>query len=107
MGIDEMSKWIKTISESEFDEPVKKVNYEGIQIALFRLEDGIYAINDVCSHERASLAEGVVEGGQVECPQHGARFDIKTGKNLSFPAVTPVDSYPVKIEDGYVFVQVD
>ena len=103
-----MGKWIEVAAEADFMEPVRVVEYDGIDIAVFRLEDGFYAIDDECSHDEASLAEGeIVEQCQVECPLHGARFDIKTGKNLSFPAVVPVQAYPTKVENGFVYVEVD
>jgi len=102
-----MSKWIKVDSEADFTDEVKVYTYQGNRIAMFRLEDGFYAIDDVCSHEEAHLSEGEIEDGQIECPLHGALFDIRTGKNLSFPAVIPVKSYPVKLENGEIFLQVD
>ncbi len=71
---------------------------EDRQIAVYRLPDGFYAIDDICTHDGGPLAEGEVEGDQVICPRHGARFSIKTGAALTFPAITPVDTYPVRIE---------
>ncbi|GAB4381745.1 MAG: hypothetical protein Kow0042_32220 [Calditrichia bacterium] len=100
-------EWIKLEREENFQDPVQVYEVKGTRIALFRLEDGYYAIDDNCSHEEASLAEGEVEDGEVECPRHGARFDIRTGRNLSFPAVIPVKSYPVKVEEGEIYIQVE
>jgi 3-phenylpropionate/trans-cinnamate dioxygenase ferredoxin subunit len=74
------------------------------RIAVYRLEDGFYAIDDICTHDGGPLAEGEVEGDQVICPRHGARFSIKTGAALTFPAVTPVESYPVKVEGDELLV---
>ncbi len=71
---------------------------EDRKIAVFRLEDGYYAIDDLCTHDGGPLADGEVEEDQVICPRHGARFSIRTGAALTFPAVTPVDSYPVRVE---------
>ena len=68
------------------------------KIAVYRLDDGFYAIDDICTHDGGPLAEGEVEGDQVICPRHGARFSIKTGAALTFPAITPVDCYPVRVE---------
>lgn len=103
-----MGKWIEVAAVADFSETVRVVEYDGIGIAVFRLDDGYYAIDDECSHDEASLAEGeIVERCQIECPMHGARFDIKTGKNLSFPAVVPVQAYPVKVENGVVYLEVD
>lgn len=71
---------------------------EDRKIAVYRLEDGYYAIDDLCTHDGGPLAQGDVDGDQVICPRHGARFSIKTGAALTFPAITPVDTYPVRIE---------
>jgi 3-phenylpropionate/trans-cinnamate dioxygenase ferredoxin subunit len=68
------------------------------RIAVYRLEDGFYAIDDICTHDGGPLAQGDVDGDQVICPRHGARFSIKTGAALTFPAITPVESYPVRVE---------
>lgn len=103
-----MGKWIEVAPEAEFTETVRVVEYDGEEIAVFRLEDGFYAINNICSHAEAPLAEGeVIDGCIVECPLHGAQFDIRTGQNLSFPAVVPVKSYPTKVENGVVYVEVE
>ncbi len=99
-----MHRWVKAFSLSEWKGRV--MIYRGAEkpIAIFRLDDGYYAIEDRCSHEEAALSEGEVDNGRVECPLHGALFDIKTGKNLSLPAVLPVKSYRVKIENGDLFI---
>lgn len=102
-----MSKWIKVGDVESFNEEVRVFVYQGNPIAVFHLEDGFYAIDDTCSHEEESLSEGEIMGCEIECPAHGARFDIKTGKNLSFPAVIPVKSYPVKVENGQIFIEVN
>jgi len=100
-----MANWVKISSINEFKGRV--MVYRGAEkpIAIFRLDDGYYAIEDRCSHEEAALSEGEIENGKVECPLHGALFDIKTGKNLSLPAVLPVKSYRVKIENGDIFLE--
>ena len=77
---------------------------EDRKIAIYRLDDGFYAIDDICTHDGGPLAEGEVEGDEVICPRHGARFNIKTGAALTFPAVTPVDRYPVRVEGDDLLV---
>lgn len=74
----------------------------GIEVAVYFCDGGYYAIEDVCTHDYGPLAEGEVEGCQVICPRHGARFDIKTGKALTLPAYRPVESYPVEVRNGRV-----
>lgn len=103
-----MSHWLEISKESEFTAPVKVVEYEGNSIAVFKLTDGYYAIENRCSHEDAFLSEGeILDDRIIECPLHGAQFDIRSGKNLSFPAVVPVKSYPVKVEKGTIYLDVE
>jgi nitrite reductase/ring-hydroxylating ferredoxin subunit len=73
-------------------------------VAVFNLDGEFYATDDTCSHAESSLADGYIEDGAVECILHFARFCIKTGAALSAPAVDPVRTYPVKVEDGVVLV---
>ena len=68
------------------------------KIAVYKLGNDFYAIDDICTHDGGPLADGEVEGDQVICPRHGARFSIKTGAALTFPAITPVESYPVRVD---------
>ncbi len=83
---------------------VKAFVVNGEKIAVFNLGGKFFAIADTCSHEEAYLSEGEIIGTQVECPRHGARFDITTGRNLTLPAVVPVKKYEVKVEGGKIFV---
>ena len=75
------------------------------RIALYRLDGRIHALDDVCTHALALLSQGFVEGGAVECPLHGARFDIATGRCLAPPATVDLRTYEVRIEGGEVFVR--
>ena len=101
-----MAEWIKVASESELEKQMR-VEHDGEAYALFRLGDEVYALDDVCSHEYSRLSEGDIFRGQVACPKHGSRFDIKTGKVTGFPATKPVHTYPVKVEDGEIYIQVE
>lgn len=74
------------------------------RIAMFRVGDDVYAIDDRCSHAEASLAEGFVSDREVECPRHGSEFDLETGEPLSLPATKPVPTYEVVVEDGVVYL---
>jgi 3-phenylpropionate/trans-cinnamate dioxygenase ferredoxin subunit len=82
-----------------------RVEAAGRRLALFRVGTEIFALADRCSHAEASLAEGIVDGCTVECPRHGATFDLRTGAALSFPATRPVTVYRVQVEDAGVFVE--
>ncbi|MDW8325373.1 MAG: non-heme iron oxygenase ferredoxin subunit [Anaerolineales bacterium] len=82
----------------------KIVEVDGKPIAIFNIAGTLYAIADVCSHDDGPVAEGDLYGYEIECPRHGARFDVRTGKVLSFPAIVDIPAYPVKIENGEVLV---
>ncbi|ASR37917.1 bifunctional 3-phenylpropionate/cinnamic acid dioxygenase ferredoxin subunit [Prauserella marina] len=73
-------------------------------IAVFHTEDGYYAIDDTCTHQDASLADGWLEGCFVECPLHAAAFDVRTGQPTCLPAKRPVATYPVLLSDGVLYV---
>lgn len=78
----------------------------GIQLALVKLPDGVYAIHDVCPHAGASLAYGDLDGEVLACPKHGACFDVRTGRVLTLPSVRGVISFQTRIADGKVFASV-
>ncbi len=82
----------------------KLVEIEGLAIAVFNIGGVYYAIADVCSHDDGPVAEGDLQGCEIECPRHGARFDVRSGKVLSFPAIVDIPAYPVKVEDGELLV---
>jgi 3-phenylpropionate/trans-cinnamate dioxygenase ferredoxin subunit len=73
-------------------------------IALFNLAGKYFAIADVCSHDDGPVAEGELEGDEIICPRHGARFDVKTGKVLSLPAVVDIPAYPVRVEGDDILI---
>ncbi len=80
------------------------VEIDGQAIAVFNIAGSYYAIADVCSHDDGPVAEGELYGTEIECPRHGARFDVRNGKVLSFPAIVDIPSYPVKVEAGEILV---
>ena len=82
------------------------VEVDGVDVALVRTDDEVFAIHDECSHASVALSEGEVEGCEIECWLHGSMFDLRTGKPTNLPATEPVDIYPVKVEDGAVYVDV-
>jgi 3-phenylpropionate/trans-cinnamate dioxygenase ferredoxin subunit len=75
-------------------------------IAVFSVDGSFYAIDDTCTHETYSLADGYIEGARVECALHFAQFDLRTGEALCLPARIGVRTYPVKTENGHIFVDV-
>jgi 3-phenylpropionate/trans-cinnamate dioxygenase ferredoxin subunit len=86
---------------------VKVYEVQGRRIALCNVEGTFYAIDDVCTHDGGPLDQGELDGHQIECPRHGARFDVRSGRVLALPAVMPVRSYPVRVENGVVKVGLD
>ena len=88
-------------------ESLKRVDAGRTPVCLAHAEDGnFYALNDVCTHEEFSLSEGELWDMDVECPQHGSRFNLVTGKVTGLPAVIPATTYPVTVEGDEVFVEV-
>ena len=83
---------------------VRVYEVQGRSIALCNVDGAFYAIDDVCTHDGGPLDQGEIDGHQIECPRHGARFDVRDGRALTLPAVRPVGSYPVRVEDGVVKV---
>ena len=81
------------------------VKLQGLRIALAYVDGKVFAIDDMCSHEDASLAKGSLHGECVKCPLHGSRFDLNTGQALDEPAEDPVKTYPVKIEGDDILVK--
>jgi len=79
-----------------------------LELALYNADGHLYATSDICSHEREFLSDGWLEGDCIECPRHGARFNLKTGEALSLPATRPIETFAVeqKGDDIYVVVPV-
>jgi len=74
----------------------------GKPVAVFNVGNQYYAIQDACTHDNGPIGDGDLEGYEVICPRHGAVFDIRTGHAMSLPAVTPVITYPVRVVDGMI-----
>lgn len=73
------------------------VEVDGKPIVILNLAGHYYAIADVCSHDDGPVGEGELEGFEIICPRHGARFDVRTGKVLALPAFVDIPAYPVRI----------
>jgi len=102
-----MGEFVKVCKTSEVDDQCGKcIEIQGRTLALFNLGGEFYAIDDLCSHEEGPLSEGFVEGEEVECPWHAARFNIKTGEATCPPAYEGVQSYKVRVSGDDVEVEV-
>ena len=101
-----MSDFVKVATRAELPPGAKKLaEVEGRPIAVFNVAGEFYAIDDVCTHDGGPLAEGdLVDGNQIRCPRHGARFDVRTGRALSFPAFEPVATHAVELRGDDVCV---
>lgn len=101
-------RWIRVCAQSELLPGEFKVACDGdVPIAVFNIDGELYAIEDVCTHDGGELAGGELHGYEIECPRHGARFDVRTGAVLCAPAYEPIAKFPVKVEDGIVHTRDD
>jgi 3-phenylpropionate/trans-cinnamate dioxygenase ferredoxin subunit len=71
-------------------------------VVLFNVDGQYYAVEDLCTHDDGPLGEGELSGTIIECPRHGAQFDITTGKAVRMPAIAPIPRYDVRLEDGQI-----
>jgi len=103
-----MSDWLTVAKVGELAPGSHRViDVDGASVAVFNVGGEYYAIEDVCSHDGGQLTGGFVEGDQVVCPRHGARFSIKTGEALCAPAYEPTAKFPVRVENGVIQVRDD
>jgi 3-phenylpropionate/trans-cinnamate dioxygenase ferredoxin subunit len=106
-GPTRMPEYTKVLKKGELPEGAARcVEVKGRRIAVFNAGGTFYALDDLCSHDEAYLSEGRLTDGEVECPQHGSRFDLKTGKPRCLPAVKPVKAYPVRVTGEDVEIEV-
>jgi 3-phenylpropionate/trans-cinnamate dioxygenase ferredoxin subunit len=101
-----MPNWFAACATGAIDnEDVIPVESEHGSLAVYRApDDTYYATDGICTHEHALLADGLVMGHIVECPKHNGRFDYRTGQGKGAPICVNLRTYPVKVEDGTVFV---
>ncbi|MEX2352745.1 MAG: non-heme iron oxygenase ferredoxin subunit [Gammaproteobacteria bacterium] len=107
-----MSDWIDVASPAEFPEgDTRLVDVNDTMIAVFNIAGEYYAMEDTCTHDGSPLLgcglepADLIEGDQIICPRHGARFCIRTGEALTPPAYEPVTTFPVRIENSRVQVR--
>ena len=100
-----MSEWVK-VAKTDNLKPgeCKVVDIDEVMVAVYNIDGNYYAIEDTCTHDGGELATGPIEGDEVICPRHGARFCIKTGEALTAPAYEDVDRYAVRVQDNVIQV---
>jgi 3-phenylpropionate/trans-cinnamate dioxygenase ferredoxin subunit len=103
-----MAEWIEACGADDVDEEdVIRFDHGGRVFAIFRSPDDRYFATDgLCTHEGISLADGLVMDEIIECPKHNGRFNYKTGEAKGAPVCVNLRTYPVKVEDGAVFIEV-
>jgi 3-phenylpropionate/trans-cinnamate dioxygenase ferredoxin subunit len=103
-----MSDWIRVAAVTDLADPSKQVlEVEDTMVVLVHLNGRFHCIDDVCTHDGGPLGDGPLDGHQIVCPRHGARFDVRTGKALTMPATVDVRAHEVKVENGEVFVRLN
>lgn len=101
-----MSEWINVAPAADIAPGAwRTVDVDEVAVAVINLNGKFYAIEDMCTHDGGELTGGHIEGCEIICPRHGARFDITTGDVMAPPAYEPVETFPVRIEDGMVQVK--
>jgi 3-phenylpropionate/trans-cinnamate dioxygenase ferredoxin component len=100
--------WIPAVDVDDVDlEDVVPFTHDGVDYAVYRSpDDRFYASAGHCTHERELLCDGLVMDGVIECPKHNGRFDYATGKALGAPAIVDLPTFPVKVEDGTVSIEI-
>lgn len=84
----------------------KCATINGIELMIVNVNGNVYATQKSCTHAQTDLSEGNLEGCIIECPLHGAMFDVTDGRVMSLPAITPLKTYPAKIENGVIMVDI-
>ena len=101
-----MSDRIPVAPASEFQKGrMEVVECDGRQVLVCATAEGVYALENRCSHADQALSEGKLKGHRIICPLHGAAFDVRTGEALSRPARDAIDTFPVVLEDDHVFIE--
>lgn len=100
--------WKSTVSVEEVPEDdVIGIQVGGHSIALYKVENEIFATDNVCTHGQALLSDGFLEDGEIECPLHQGRFCIKTGKVMCAPLEEDIKTYPVRVEGEKIYLLIE
>ena len=103
-----MSHWVEVGARSELLPGEFKQVWDGdTPIAVYNIDGNLYAVEDTCTHDGGDLAGGDLHGFEVECPRHGARFDVRSGQPTCPPAYQPIACFPIKEADGRIWTRDD
>jgi len=97
---------IEKVADKDALQPGERLSLviDDVPALLIRVGDDYYCIEDTCSHDGQAMTDGPIADGEITCPRHGARFDVKTGAVLSMPATEPIDTFAVEIRDDGIYV---
>jgi len=99
--------WVEVSDESGIEvEDIVRFDHDNKTYCVYKLEDGYYATDGLCTHETVHLEDGLVIDDEIECPMHQGIFKIKTGKAISPPACVDLKTYPVKVDNGKIFINI-
>ncbi|MCW2492360.1 MAG: 3-phenylpropionate/trans-cinnamate dioxygenase ferredoxin component [Pseudonocardiales bacterium] len=101
-----MSVRLCTLAELKDGEALR-VELDDIDVAVVKVHDEVFAVEDVCSHAEVPLSQGEVSGCTIECELHGSRFDLRTGKPTGPPATRPVPVFETSVIDGVVYAELE
>jgi 3-phenylpropionate/trans-cinnamate dioxygenase ferredoxin subunit len=102
-----MTNWINVISITDFpNNSFQVVDTDKVSVLVFNVEGSFYAIENVCTHDGGTLSDGCLMGDEIICPRHGARFCVKTGAVTAPPAYENVITFPVRVENGILQVEI-
>ena len=100
------SDWIEVCKDTEIEmDDLKRFDHENKTFCIYKLEDGFYATDGLCTHEEVHLEDGLVMHNEIECPMHQGIFDIKTGKAISEPACVDLKTYETKVENNKIYIK--
>ena len=103
----EIKNWVEVCNESEIEmDDLKRFDYEKKTYCIYKLTDGFYATDGLCTHEDVHLEDGLVMHGEIECPMHQGIFNIKTGKAMGPPVCIDLKTYQVKVEENKIYIEI-
>jgi naphthalene 1,2-dioxygenase ferredoxin component len=107
-GMSDEAGWVKAADRSDLGEgDVIGVVIAGKEIAIYYLDGTLYATDDICTHAYAKLSDGWLDRGEIECPLHAGRFDVKTGKALCPPVTDDINTYPTRLVGTEIQIKLD